>query len=315
MANLKPEDIKRVKGMGFLKNTTNEGFSMRVLTKNGVLNANQFRNLCDVAEQYGDGTIAMTTRLTVELPGIKYEDIDTVREYIAKEGMVSGGTGSRVRPVVACKGTVCQYGNCDTQGIAEKIHDRFFVEYYDVKLPHKFKIAVGGCPNNCVKPDLNDFGIVGVTVPNYDADLCSGCKKCGIQAVCPMGAITRNEDGVMEINPEVCNNCGRCVGKCYFDALDDGKKGFVVYIGGRWGKKVRRGSRVPGVFQEDEVMKMIEKTLLLFREKGITGERLSDMLDRMGEDAFFAEILSDDILARKQEILDANLHVTGGATC
>jgi sulfite reductase beta subunit-like hemoprotein len=23
-------------------------------------------------------------------------------------------------------------------------------------LLHKFKIALGGCPNNCVKPDLND---------------------------------------------------------------------------------------------------------------------------------------------------------------
>ena len=33
-------------------------------------------------------------------------------------------------------------------------------------LPHKFKIAVGGCPNNCVKPDLNDLGIVGQRVPN-----------------------------------------------------------------------------------------------------------------------------------------------------
>ena len=30
---------------------------------------------------------------------------------------------------------------------------------------HKFKIAVGGCPNNCVKPDLNDLGIIGQMVP------------------------------------------------------------------------------------------------------------------------------------------------------
>ena len=33
------------------------------------------------------------------------------------------------------------------------------------RLPHKFKIAVGGCPNNCVKPDLNDLGIIGQRVP------------------------------------------------------------------------------------------------------------------------------------------------------
>lgn len=314
MAKLTPQNIKRVKGMGFLKNTTNEGFSMRVITKNGVLTSAQWACLAQAAQKFGDGTIAVTTRLTAELPGIRYEDIESAREFIAREGLTSGGTGSRVRPVVACKGTVCQYGNCDTQALAEKIHDRFYVGYYDVKLPHKFKIAVGGCPNNCVKPDLNDFGIVGVTVPNYDAELCAGCKKCGVQAACPMGAVSL-QDGVAKIDSERCNSCGRCVGKCYFDALDDGEKGFVVYIGGRWGKQVRHASRLPGVFTEEQVLSLLEKTLLFYREQGKTGERLASMLDRIGEESFFAQILSDDILQRKEEILSADLHLVGGATC
>ena len=46
-------------------------------------------------------------------------------------------------------------------------HDEFYVNWHDVKLPHKFKIAVGGCPNNCVKPNLNDLGIVGQLIPNF----------------------------------------------------------------------------------------------------------------------------------------------------
>ena len=52
-------------------------------------------------------------------------------------------------------------------------------------LPHKFKIAVGGCPNNCVKPNLNDVGIIGQRIPVVDTDMCKGCKKCAIEAVCP----------------------------------------------------------------------------------------------------------------------------------
>ena len=32
-------------------------------------------------------------------------------------------------------------------------------------LPGKFKIGVGGCPNNCIKPNLNDIGIVGAVLP------------------------------------------------------------------------------------------------------------------------------------------------------
>ena len=66
-----------------------------------------------------------------------------------------------MRPVVSCKGTTCQYGLIDTFALSEEIHERFYHGYSSVKLPHKFKIAVGGCPNNCVKPDLNDLGIIG----------------------------------------------------------------------------------------------------------------------------------------------------------
>ena len=36
---------------------------------------------------------------------------------------------------------------------------------------------------------------------------------------------------------------------------------------------------------------------------------------RLGFDYVEKEILSDEILGRKQEILDAQLHLTGGATC
>ncbi|MFR4430429.1 MAG: hypothetical protein ACLT4D_14210 [Blautia faecis] len=80
-------------------------------------------------------------------------------------GFGNRGTGSKVRPVVSCKGTTCQYGLIDTFGLSEEIHERFYHGYSAVKLPHKFKIAVGGCPNNCVKPDLNDLGIIGQRVP------------------------------------------------------------------------------------------------------------------------------------------------------
>ena len=315
MTTISAEEIKRVKGMGFLNNRGTDKFSMRVITENGVLTAAQMKNLTEVADKFGNGQVALTTRMTVELPGIKFEDIETVREYIAKEGLVTGGTGSRVRPVVSCKGTVCQYGLIDTQALAKEIHKVFYEGYYDVKLPHKFKIAVGGCPNNCVKPDLNDLGIVGQRIPNFDEDLCNGCKKCSVDAACPMGA-AKVEDGLLEIDKDICNNCGRCIGSCRFDAIEDGQTGYKIYIGGRWGKKVAQGHALSKIFtSKEEVMKVVEKAILLFREQGKTGERFAATIDRIGFENVEAQLLSDEILERKQEILDAQLHLTGGATC
>ena len=309
------DEIKRVKALGFLNNKGTDLFNGRVITVNGKITAAQAKVIAEAAEKFGNGDVEFTTRLTVEVRGIHFNDIEAFREYIAQAGLQTGGTGSVVRPVVSCKGTTCQYGLYDTFALSEKIHERFYLGYRTVKLPHKFKIATGGCPNNCVKPDLNDLGIVGQLVPNFDEDMCNGCKKCKIEKTCPMKA-AKVEDGVLEIDKDICNNCGRCVGNCPFDAIEDGTPGYKIYIGGRWGKKVAQGQALSKIFtSEEEVLDVVEKAILLFREQGNTGERFADTIARIGFENVEKQLLSNEILERKQEILDAKLHLAGGASC
>ncbi|MBS6160155.1 MAG: 4Fe-4S binding protein [Firmicutes bacterium] len=309
------DEIKRVKALGFLNNKGTDLFNGRVITVNGKITAAQAKVIAEAAEKFGNGDVEFTTRLTVEVRGIHFNDIEAFREYVAQAGLQTGGTGSVVRPVVSCKGTTCQYGLYDTFALSEKIHERFYLGYRTVKLPHKFKIATGGCPNNCVKPDLNDLGIVGQLVPNFDEDMCNGCKKCKIEKTCPMKA-AKVEDGVLEIDKDICNNCGRCVGNCPFDAIEDGTPGYKIYIGGRWGKKVAQGQALSKIFtSEEEVLDVVEKAILLFREQGNTGERFADTIARIGFENVEKQLLSNEILERKQEILDAKLHLAGGASC
>ncbi|MDS1029307.1 4Fe-4S binding protein [Bacillota bacterium LX-D] len=310
MNKINDEEIKRVKSMGFLANNNGKHFSARIITENGVLNARQLKNVSEAAEKFGNGKISFTARLTLELPGIKYEDIEEVRNYISQEGMVTGGTGAKIRPIVSCKGTVCTYGLFDTQAMAKEIHKRFFEGYYDVSLPHKFKIAVGGCPNNCVKPDLNDFGIVGQKIPNYNLEKCKKCKKCNVESSCPMKA-AKLIDEVLNIDKKLCNNCGLCIDKCYFKAIEDGTQGYKIYIGGRWGKSTRHGSFFDKIFTKDETMNILEKTILFFRDKAFKGERLGNTIDRLGFEYAETKILNDKILKRKNEILSAPLNIQG----
>lgn len=309
--NLTPQQIKMVKSQGFL-NSKDGTFAVRVITVNGVLTAKQMANLVEVAEKFGNGKISFTSRLTVEIPGIKFQDIPAVKAHVAKEGMSTGGTGAKVRPVVSCKGTVCQYGNIDTQGLAAKIHEEFYKGWREVVLPHKFKIGVGGCPNNCVKPELNDLGVVGVKVPQFNAEKCRGCAKCAPAESCPI-KIAKVENGKLNINPEECNNCGVCVGKCPFGAIEGGVVMHKIYIAGRWGKRIRLGTPLNKLFTEEEVMKTIEKTILFFKEQGLSGERLSDTVERIGWEKVQEILLSDEILDRKEDILA--IETVGGAKC
>ena len=112
MANLKvtPAEEKAVKALGFLRNKGTDNFSARIITVNGKITAAQQKIIGEAAEKFGNGDVTFTSRLTIEVPGIPYEKITEFQDFIGKEGLVTGGTGSKVRPVVACKGTVCHHG-------------------------------------------------------------------------------------------------------------------------------------------------------------------------------------------------------------
>ena len=203
----------------------------------------------------------MTNRLTLEIQGVPYANLDALMTYLNEAGLETGGTGSKVRPIVSCKGTTCQYGLADTFELSQKLHDLFYIGYHNVVLPHKFKLAVGGCPNNCVKPDLNDLGIVGQRIPEVDLSKCRGYK---------------------------------------------------VTIGGRWGKKVAEGKPLSRIFtSEEEVLALVERAILFYRDEGITGERFADTIARLGFDYVEEKLLNGSI--DKESILKKT--VVGGAKC
>lgn len=310
------EDETRVKALGFLKDKrTPDKFNGRVITRNGKITAEEAKAIAEASALYGSGEVTMTSRLTMEIQGVPFENIEPLREYLLQAGLETGGTGSKVRPVVSCKGTTCQYGLIDTFDLSEEIHERFYHGYHEVKLPHKFKIAVGGCPNNCVKPDLNDLGIIGQRVPQIDLEKCRGCKICQVEMNCPIH-VAKLVDGKVTIDENACNHCGRCVGKCPFHAIENYTNGYRIYIGGRWGKKVAQGRYLDQVFTEkEEVLSVVEKAILLFREQGITGERFADTVARLGFENVQEQLLADDLLDRKEENIKAQKHLKGGATC
>ncbi|WP_053955451.1 4Fe-4S binding protein [Inediibacterium massiliense] len=289
---LTTEEIARLKGQGFILQRDQQYFVCRVITVDGNLNEKEAKKVADIAKKYGKGYMSFTMRLTVEIPGIEYENIEKVKEELKEVGLYSGGTGARVRPIVACKGTVCKFGLLDTQNLSRKIHERFYLGWYDVALPHKFKICVGGCPNNCAKPDLNDIGIMGQKKPQVDLDLCRGCKKCNVESVCRVGA-AKVVDGKIKIDADKCIHCGLCIDACHFNAFQIGQEGVKIFIGGMWGKEPHIGESFDKIFTEEEAMDMIEKIILYYKEKGMHKERFGKMVQRIGFEKVEKDLLQD----------------------
>ena len=300
---LKKEDIQRVKAMGFLLNRGTENFSGRIVAPGTVFTAQNFKDMSYIAEHFGNGKLIATSRQAVEIPGIPFDKIEEAKEYAAAHDMYFGGTGNKIRPVTSCKGTTCVYGNCDTQAIAKKIHEDYYLGWNNVALPHKFKITVGGCPNSCMKPSLNDFGVEGHKIPVYNEDDCRGCKVCMIEKSCPMKA-AKLSDGKLAIDDEICKTCGVCTGKCPFKAISyESETLYQIYVGGTWGKRTRKGTPLSRLVTEDEIFPLLEKTMLWFKENAYLKERLGMAIDRIGAEAFESAIMGNDLLDRKEEIL------------
>ena len=306
------EEVKRVKGLGCLQDKRNpECFNVRVITRNGKITATEQKKIAEASEMYGSGEVTMTTRLTLEIQGVHYRNIEPLIAYLKENGLETGGTGSKVRPVVSCKGTTCQYGLIDTFDLSQKLHHIFYEGWHSVSLPHKFKIAVGGCPNNCVKPSLNDIGIIGQRIIDFDVAKCKGCKICQVEKACPIN-IAHLDGGKLVVNDSECNHCGRCLDKCPFGVSMNYTTGYAIYVGGRWGKKIEMGKRLSRILRsEDEVIQTVENAILLFRDEGISGERFADTVNRLGLEYTEAKLFSNKI--DKEKILKKN--VIGGATC
>lgn len=282
MATVIPADeIKRLSALGILNAKGTDLFTIHVLTDNGALTAAQTRVLAEISETYGSGELSFSAQTTVAIRGVHYSNIDTVLSRFSQVGLVTGGTGSRIHPIVACRGTSCRFGLCDTLALYKKMHERFYLGYHDVKLPHKFKIAIGGCPNNCVKPNLSDIGIMGQVIPGFDPTLCKNCASCSVQTGCPMGA-AKMIDGTLRIDPEICNHCGRCTSKCPFGAVLRERVGIAVYIGGCSGKKIVPARPIEKLFvSEEDVLDVVERAILLYQNQGTKGERFADTIARL----------------------------------
>ena len=301
------EQIMSVKGRGFLQNRGTECFSGRLVTVAGQFTPDELRALAECAERFGNGEVIFTARLAAEIVGIPFEKIPEAEAFMAERGLKFGGTGAKVRPVTACKGTTCVYGNIDTRALAKTIYDQFYVGMRDVKLPHKFKIGVGGCPNSCMKPSLNDVGVEGCKAFHFDPSLCRGCKICAVSEGCPSKAVTV-ADGKAVQNPDICTRCGVCVGKCPFGAFPKkAASACRIFVGGTWGKTRRMGTALRRTYAVEEVPAVIEKVMLWYKENGYAKERLGAAIDRLGIEALETAIATEDLLLRKQEILEKDI--------
>jgi len=158
------------KPSGVMKQPQDDLYAARIKMVAGHVTARQLRVLADVCERYGNGAVHLSTRQGVEIHDIRDDDTEPAAELLATADLEYGGSGKRVRTIVACPGLRCKYGFVDAQDLAFRMHDR--VQHYE-GLPGKFKIAITGCPNGCAKPQATCLGVMGRQRRRQDGSTCT----------------------------------------------------------------------------------------------------------------------------------------------
>jgi nitrite reductase (NADH) large subunit len=126
----------------------------------GLTSPRELRAIADVVEKYNAPMVKVTGGQRLDIFGIRKEDLPAVWADLNAAGMVSGHAyGKSLRTVKTCVGSEwCRFGTQDSTGLGVKIERMTWGSW----MPHKFKIAVSGCPRNCAEATIKDFGVVCV---------------------------------------------------------------------------------------------------------------------------------------------------------
>jgi len=287
--------------------------ALRIRVPGGHIEAKFFSLIQSIAEDYGNGSVHITARQGFEVLGIDFDKIPEINILIKPlieslgldiEVTENGYPAAGTRNISACIGAnVCPFGCADTTRIARKIEQNVYPNNYH------FKIAVTGCPNDCIKAHMQDFGIVCTTEPQYDVSRCISCEACVKNCTKKVtGALSMNGFNV-ERDHDKCIGCGECVNKCPTGAWTRSEtKFFRMVIMGRTGKK---NPRIAMPFMkwatEDVIIQVIKNTYGFVDrhiDKSLAKEHIGYIVDRVGYQVFKEEVLEGIKLNAEIEIAE-----------
>ena len=306
-------NVKKLKKNAFRYSKVRGETASRVRIPGGLVSAEGMVRITQIAEKYGNGTIFVTNRQGVEIPGIRLEDMDAVNRELQliiddtgvnQQERDKGYPASGTRNVVACPGArLCPFGCYDTTAFARKMDQTIFPNNLH------FKVAFTGCSNDCAKVRMNDFGVIGMTEPQYDPNRCVGCEQCVKYCKKRSVGALQAVNGKIVRDPDLCIGCGVCVAYCPTRAWTRSREHyFRLVLLGRTGKvNPRLAQDFIKWADEESILKIVKNAYAYVEEyidkEAIEGkEHVGYIVDRTGFDEFVKWIMQDVQLPEKAEV-------------
>lgn len=271
--------------------------TIRLRVPLGIVYPEQLDILREVALRYGDGRLHLTTRKTIEIPGVPVKFVEMAQALLSRAGWDGSAYGNNVRNIIACPGrSSCANAQVDTHGIGLELDS--LLCHLD-HLPAKVKIAISGCVNGCTHPLINDIGLVGVARVAFYSEKCKGCRSCLKR--CREGALALDAAGTVVFHREKCIDCGDCLHGCPNEALICEGVYYRLYVGGKMGRSPSLGQVFGDFPTQGEAIEQVQRILAAYYWHANHEERLAHMIQRVSLPNF--KKLAAEIEAEKIEAL------------
>ena len=279
-------DYEVLKSGGFIKQTQEDLFTVRLRCPAGKLSSVQLRKAADIAEKYGRGEVHNTFRQSIEVPYVHYRHFEAIAAEVEEVGWSIASCGPRIRVPTACAGcTWNPNGLMDTQTMCLEVDRRYFGTATG---HHKFKISFSGCPIDCARTREMDMGFQGIVEPKLEDELCNACGLC--ITACEEKALTLvNNLPVRDLSK--CNYCGDCIKVCPMDAMIAKRKGWLARVGGKHGKHPIYAYEVAQFLSDEQCFPLIEKTTEWYQSSGKGRERVGTIFGRLGLTEYLEEVV------------------------
>ena len=152
-----------------------------------------------------------------------------------------------------------------------------------LRFHHELRVTVADCPNACSQPQIKDIGIIGACRPATTDNACTQCEAC-VEA-CPEAAVELG-DAVPVIDGAHCIACGKCVAACPTETLVAGQTGYRVQLGGKLGRHPRLATELPGIHDEDGVVRIVRDCITFYKARSRNGRRLAELLSAADIEAY-----------------------------
>ena len=126
----------------------------------GLTSAQELKDIADIAVKYDVPTVKFTGGQRLDMLGVTKEQLAPMWKDLNDCGFVSGQAYAKgLRTVKTCVGSQwCRFGTQDSMAMGVKLEKLTWGSW----TPHKYKIAVSGCPRNCAEATIKDFGVIAV---------------------------------------------------------------------------------------------------------------------------------------------------------